>query len=64
MTRSDLIIHLTALAEEAERNGERDIAMVLFALVLAIGEKTDAELACFVALFEGKHPDVPRVSAA
>jgi len=64
MTRSDLIEHLTALAEDAEQSGERDIAMVLFAQVLAIGEKTDTELACFVALAYGKRPEVQRMSAA
>ena len=49
VTRSELIIHLTALAEEAERSGERDAALVLFALVLALGEGSVTELACFVA---------------
>jgi hypothetical protein len=64
MTRSDLIVELTALAEAAEAWGERDIAMILFSLVLAIGEKTDAELACYVALFQPPRPPVPKVRAA
>ena len=33
-------------------------------LVLAIGESTDSELACYVALFHPPRPDVPTVSAA
>jgi len=64
MTRSDLIIALTELADAALASGEGDIALVLSTLVLAIGEKTDAELACYVALFHPIRPAVPKVSAA
>ena len=64
MTRNDLIVQITALAEEAQRNGERDAAMVLFTVVLALSEGTDIELACFVALFEPKRPGVRTVRAA
>jgi hypothetical protein len=49
MYRSDLIEQISALAEAAEQGGERDAALVLFALVLALGEGIDTELACFVA---------------
>ncbi len=55
---------ITGLAEEAERSGEHDISLVLCALVLAIGEMADAELARYVALFTPPRPRVQRVSAA
>jgi hypothetical protein len=64
MHRSDLIEQITALAEAAEQDGERDAALVLFTLVLALGEGSDTELACFVALFAPKRPAARMVSAA
>ena len=57
MHRSHLIELITAFAEEAKRSGERDAALVLFTLVLALREGTETEFACFVALFAPKRSE-------
>ena len=64
MNRSDLIIVITGLAQEAERSRQHDVALVLFTLASAIAEHTDTELARYVALFTPPRPPVLRVNAA